>query len=424
MQKKIVALAIAGLVSAGAYAQSNVQIYGIIDYGYSYRHDMYKAAKNVKGFHHSKSHGTFDSGQSAGNRLGFKGVEDLGNGLKAVFVLERGFALDTGADIAGFNRQAYVGLSGNWGTLAGGLINTPYYTLISAIDPFGGTTVGAYQNVKRDIANTVTGVTTNGGIFDPVRVKNSLAYISPNWGIFSFVAAFSNNALADDNEQATKAAASSSVGADGTTITTTKAVTRWTNAKNNTVYTVGGNLKGEKYLVGLTYHHISVGNTARESSGLKGVNDVTLGGYYDFGVVKLSAFWSWDQVKYSNKATAGKNRKTWNQNNFMIGATVPFGKHAVKASVNFSTATKDRPARNADGTQNVNAIPYGGRAWQLAVGYTYNFSKRTNFYAVYSYINNKNQTKTKVGRAAVVNDAQNSGGVYQQGFQLGLKHSF
>ncbi len=97
MQKKLIALAVATAASTGAFAQSsNVQIYGVVDYGYTIRHDRNQAAKDA-GI--SKTNSRFNGGQAAGNRIGFKGVEDLGNGLKAVFVLERGFALDTGSDI-------------------------------------------------------------------------------------------------------------------------------------------------------------------------------------------------------------------------------------------------------------------------------------------------------------------------------------
>ena len=95
MQKKIIALAIAGLASTAAFAQSNVTIYGSVDYGYAYRNDARKVAGAPKGTADSSSR--VDSGQQAGNRLGFKGVEDLGNGLKAVFLMEQGFNLDTGA---------------------------------------------------------------------------------------------------------------------------------------------------------------------------------------------------------------------------------------------------------------------------------------------------------------------------------------
>lgn len=389
MQKKVIALAVAGLVSAGAYAQSNVQIYGVVDYGYSYRYDLRDGLEGSKAPNHAKSQGKIDSGMSAGNRLGFKGVEDIGNGLKAVFVLERGFALDTGADVGGFNRQAYVGLAGDWGTLAGGRIYTPHYNLLSAIDPFGATTVGKYQNVKQDVLESVgTGL---GQLFDPVRVNNTVAYISPNWSGLSFVAAYSNDALSDDGGSATK----------------------WTNAADNNVYTVAANLAGDNYLFGLSYHHINAGNSNATFSSVDGIDNVSLGGTYDFGAAKVAAFWSWDKLKWADVPAGTTKNSDIDQNNFMIGATVPFGKQAIKASFNYSLGDDKY-----------------GDAWQFALGYDYALSKRTNFYAVYSIIDNDSEEKnaagtiTKKGRFAVTGDASNSGGVYQQAFQLGIKHAF
>jgi predicted porin len=74
MQKKLIALTIAGLVSAPVWAQSNVTVYGIVDMGYKYLSDS--SVPGVGGRH------AIDSGQRSGSRLGFRGTEDLGNGLK------------------------------------------------------------------------------------------------------------------------------------------------------------------------------------------------------------------------------------------------------------------------------------------------------------------------------------------------------
>ena len=384
MQKKLIALAVAAAASTGAFAQSsNVQIYGVVDYGYTIRHDRNQAAKDA-GI--SKTNSAFNSGQAAGSRIGFKGVEDLGNGLKAVFVLERGFALDTGSDIntgdnvSGFNRQAYVGLSGSYGTVVGGLVYTPYYTLVSGLDPFADGTVGTYHNVKGDI----------NGLFNPVRVNNTVAYVSPSWSGFNFTAAYSNNALADDS------------------------ATR--NAANDNVYALAGNYVAPDWNVGLSYHYIAAGKAQGVARDLKGVHNITLGGAYDFKAVKVSAFVSYDKASYKDNALGiyptPDNKKSISQTNFMLGAVAPFGKHAVKGSVNYSYNSKNQY----------------GKAWQFAVGYDYNFSKRTNFYAAYSYINADKANNNRLGRNAFVDDATNSGGVgntgYRQGFQVGIKHSF
>ncbi len=88
--KKRNAVSLSGLALAAsavcaptvAHAQSSVTLYGILDAGITY-------VNNAGGAHQFK----FDDGISYGNRIGFKGVEDLGGGLQAVFVLESGFHL-------------------------------------------------------------------------------------------------------------------------------------------------------------------------------------------------------------------------------------------------------------------------------------------------------------------------------------------
>ncbi|MDR0441189.1 MAG: porin, partial [Candidatus Accumulibacter sp.] len=102
----------AGLVSGAAYAQTNVTLYGVADIGYNYA----KSDDN-------KFSGIQDGGNVGlqGSRIGFRGEEALGNGLKAVFTVEFGLNLDNGAG-AGFrnNRQSFVGLSGGFGTVTAG----------------------------------------------------------------------------------------------------------------------------------------------------------------------------------------------------------------------------------------------------------------------------------------------------------------
>ena len=166
----------------------------------------------------------------------------------------------------------------------------------------------------------------------------------------------------------------------------------------------------------MSYHYIAAGKEAGVARGLKGVHNITLGGAYDFKAVKVSAFVSYDKASYKDNALGiyptPDNKKSISQTNFMLGAVAPFGKHAVKGSVNYSYNSKNQY----------------GKAWQFAVGYDYNFSKRTNFYAAYSYINADKANNNRLGRNAFVDDATNSGGVgntgYRQGFQVGIKHSF
>ncbi|MBK7685506.1 MAG: porin [Rhodocyclaceae bacterium] len=78
MQKKLIALAIAGLASSAAFAQSNVTIYGIVDVAYTHSSSGSSSTSGI------------DSGGWSSSRMGFRGTEDLGDGLKALFTLEYG----------------------------------------------------------------------------------------------------------------------------------------------------------------------------------------------------------------------------------------------------------------------------------------------------------------------------------------------
>ena len=130
MKKSTSALAFLSVLSASALAQSNVTIYGIVDAG------LVRESGGPTG-----SVTNLSSGVASGSRIGFKGKEDLGGGLAAVFQIENGFNVDTGA--AGqsgvlFGRQAFVGLSGKFGAATLGRQYTPYYKTLRDIgDPFG-----------------------------------------------------------------------------------------------------------------------------------------------------------------------------------------------------------------------------------------------------------------------------------------------
>lgn len=125
-----IAFSVLSAVSGLATGQSNLTIYGTIDGGLRYQTHV-----NAAGDHLVSQ----TSGQYLSNRLGFRGVEDLGGGLKALMTLESGFFVDTGGqDVPGtlFNRTAAVGLGSKLGTLMLGRNYTVAYLTTVAYDPF------------------------------------------------------------------------------------------------------------------------------------------------------------------------------------------------------------------------------------------------------------------------------------------------
>jgi predicted porin len=112
-----------------AYAQQGVQVYGLIDANVG----------EVTNFNKDQSSAVrVSSGGMNTSRLGFRGSEDLGDGLKAVYQLEMGIAVDTGtADNPLFKRQANVGLEGRYGRLVLGRSFTSVYDFVISYDPMG-----------------------------------------------------------------------------------------------------------------------------------------------------------------------------------------------------------------------------------------------------------------------------------------------
>ncbi|GHT91913.1 porin [Betaproteobacteria bacterium] len=353
MQKKLIALAVAALASGAAFAQSNVTIYGNVDVGFSHRGDH--QAKGVSG------QNAIDSGISDDSYVGFKGVEDLGNGLKALFVLEAAFTADNGSSTGSlFEKQAFLGLTGNFGTAIAGRLVAPRYSLIAATDPFGDGTVGRFHNVFNDLQ--FAGV----DIVDVDRVNNAVAYVSPSFSGFNVTAAYATNAVGTENLE---------------------------NSGDARVYTVLPRYTNGPLDIGVAYQQIKVRDTNIKTK------QWTVAGSYDLKVVKLGAWYDTDKI----------NALGFKSKAFGLGATVPFGKNAIQVSYNQS---------KFDGAGFDN-----DKAKQWALGYTYSLSKRTNFYAAYSDIKNDKKNGVYL-RETTVSDANNDGQGYQNGLQFGLKHSF
>jgi predicted porin len=152
MQVKLLAAALVASLPLVASAQSAVVIYGVADASVSLEDNGTTGRKTNIG-----------SGNQSTNRFGFRGTEDLGNGLKAIFNVEGGYAIDTGAgDAALFGRRAVVGLEGaTWGQITIGREYTPIASIAQFSDALGqglfGTNLGAFGTDKltRRVSNSV-----------------------------------------------------------------------------------------------------------------------------------------------------------------------------------------------------------------------------------------------------------------------------
>lgn len=157
MKKTLIALA-AVAASGAALAQSSVTLYGAVDANITY----VDGAEGVYGV---------DRGGLRTSRIGFKGTEDLGNGLKAEFVLEGALDNDDGVDALNFQRQSTIGLSGNFGTVRFGRELTASYNAVSRYDVFGTVGVGSAQH-------------WSNARYANVRASNGIAYYTPKFSGF------------------------------------------------------------------------------------------------------------------------------------------------------------------------------------------------------------------------------------------------
>jgi predicted porin len=191
MQKKLIALAVAGMASGFAAAQTNVTIYGVLDAGY-----LYSAGDPGPGIKGTNTFSGVANGLTAGNRLGFKGEEALGNGLKAVFTLEYGLEIDQNTGIA-YARQQFVGLASNYGTLSLGRQYAPGFDATANNDALDATDLSIQSSLSYLAGNSIT---PNG----TARFNNSIAYTSNNLsgftlkGIYSFGESRLNNTYNND----------------------------------------------------------------------------------------------------------------------------------------------------------------------------------------------------------------------------------
>lgn len=366
MKKTLIAMA--ALAAAGvASAQSSVTLYGVVDLGISH------------GSGNTANWTGMTSGNINSSRLGFKGTEDLGGGLKANFVLEGDVKPFSGTGATSglasvnsnsnnttvpsaakggftFNRSAWASLSGGFGELRLGRDYTPTFYADANYDPFGVNGAGTNRIFTNGLAGNV----------NHLRASNAVSYFLPgNLGGFSGQLMY---------------------------------------AFNNTASNAGVTKDDGKYLGGRVGYDagpisllVATGQTKSAAQG--DVRTTSIAGSYNLGVAKLSAEYSQDKYGAAN---ALPNEK---QKGYLLGAVVPVGDGEIHASFVSQKATYD--AQTVEAKYN-----------QYSLGYVYNLSKRTALYADYSHVSNKGSA------AFALNSAVITAGSSSSGYDIGVRHSF
>ncbi|MDE1182243.1 porin [Paraburkholderia sp.] len=193
MKKTLIVAGIMGAFAINAHAQSSVTLYGTLDAGLVY--------SNNQGGHSNWQQG---SGTVSNTYFGLKGNEDLGGGLHAIFTLESGFNINSGAYSESntiFNRQAYVGLkSDQYGTVT---LGRQYDSMVDYLAPLSETGAGYGNNLAAHPFD-------NDNLDNSFSVKNAVKYTSTNYAGFTFggLYGFSNDAGQFSNNRAWSAGAS------------------------------------------------------------------------------------------------------------------------------------------------------------------------------------------------------------------------
>jgi predicted porin len=373
MKKSVLALAVLGTFAGVASAQSSVTMFGVVDLNLSYINN---------------NDATYSMGQDgmASSRLGFRGVEDLGGGLKASFWLEGALGPDTGTGTSSFGngnsgnsffqfrRRSTLSLSNQWGELRLGRDYTPTFWNWTVFDPFGTNGVGAATNLV--LGAELRSVTSAGDAFGTlVRANNMIQYILPN-GVFG-PGLYGQLSLAAGE-----------------------------NAALNKFW--GGRIG---YAAGPFDVAGSYGQTAVDAADTQTMTNWNIAGSWNFGAIgKFSAFYG--QISVDVPAPVGGSVES---KNWFIGYVVPFGQWNFKASYGGVNQSGIAGAANFNGND----------ASQWALGADYNLSKRTALYGTVSQINNGGPSGASLGTAyTVASTSPLNRGTSSSGLQLGIRHSF
>jgi len=352
MKKSLLAAAAIMTFAGVASAQSSVNIGGIVDLSA-------RSVKNPAGTLQSLSP---DGMQSS--RLIFRGVEDLGGGMRASFWLEGALALDSGGGASGgapgaagggltFQRRSTVSLQGGWGELRLGRDYTPTFWTHTLFDPFNTVGVAAQTNLMVS-ANSPT--VAGSLVPDLVRNNNSIGYFLPGnlGGIYGqFMVAAGEGATGNKH--------------------------------------IGGRIG---YAAGPVNVAFAYGITEQTGAMLDDLTAWNVGASYNLGFMRIMG--QYHSYKYRNNE----------QKNAVLAGVIPMGANTFKVSY----------SRSGDFRS----------ATQLGLGYQYDLSKRTALYTNFSQIDNKRGSSFTASRSgpAIAVTGPNSAGFKSTGYEFGVRHSF
>lgn len=389
MKRKLVTLVVAAAAGSAA-AQSSVTLFGVVDLA------LTRGTASGAG---STSATRMESGELATSRLGFRGTEDLGGGMRASFWLESQLYADEGAagraGLSGnqtvttparsglsFTRRSTVSIShDSFGELRFGRDLTPSLYNIAVYDPIGNNGVGTTVTILGPATGLGAGATyallpagqSTNGVF--ARASNMISYFTPNnlGGVFGMASYWlgenPQNGAANEDDGTGYGAR---IGYRGGPFEIAAAWAK-TRFRNTPVSTAAGAPSGD-------------------------FRDMNFGGKWNVGIATLMAHYT----RETRLSTTRADGRGW-----LFGASIPVGPHEVNVEYNtyrIDAGTGTRPRTNL-----------------VALQYVHNLSRRTALYAAVARASNSNGARIALGGASIgpgVGDARSTG------IDLGIKHSF
>jgi len=350
MKKLLIANAVL-LACGAAAAQSSVTLFGIADVNVGY------VNKDAGG----KSHVGLGAHGRSTSRLGLRGTEDLGGGLKAGFWLEGQIDPDTGGSGFNFRRRSIVNLSGAFGEFRFGRDLVPSFNGLAGYDIWNTTGIAHFRALSERWG--VGGTDDNSG----VRADNLIVYNTPDFNGFTASVGY-----AFDEK-------------------------------------TSGTIKDGRYMGGyLRYANgplsVSVAGAQRKTAAIGSVetdrDTYGVGGSYDLGVVKLGAI-------FQNVTYKPEGLPKLKYDSYALNSAIPVGSSGV---VNLSYALYDQKAIDS-------------KTHHVAVGYDHNMSKRTTLYGVMAFMKN-NDAATMGLKPNNVHPGDGQADKSHGGLQVGIRHSF
>jgi len=369
MKKSLIALAALTAFAGVASAQSSVTLFGVVDL----------SMRSVE--YNNVSQKQLATDGQASSRLGFRGIEDLGGGMRAGFWLEGALSADTGTQPltsvdggssnanGSFQRRATVSLMGGFGEVRLGRDYTPTFWNWTTFDPFGTNGVASATNLGLEVA----GLTPGGSYGTLVRANNTVGYFLPAMG----------------------------------------------GLYGQVMVAAGEGVAGNKLMGGRIGYSAGPINVAASYSSTQVTRDVdgnnwNIGGSFDTGTIgKFSAFYGSIDVG------------SLTQDNWFVGYQMPLGAFTLKASYGEvkRSGTPDSVRCGANGAAVTNTCVAQGKAAQFGLGFTYDLSKRTALYGTYAQTDN-NGTRFRNGQLVNTAATYNTLGQNAVGYEFGVRHSF